>query len=119
GSSRPPISSSPSSPSVSWPPRSSRWRAGSSGACCTGARSTWGGEARRSVDAPIIEVRGLTKRFVHHGTAFAALDGLAFDVRPGEFLAIVGPSGCGKSTFLQILAGLAAPDAGTIVVEGQ
>jgi NitT/TauT family transport system ATP-binding protein len=71
------------------------------------------------VDAPIIEVRGLTKRFVHHGTAFAALDGLAFDVRPGEFLAIVGPSGCGKSTFLQILAGLAAPDAGTIVVEGQ
>lgn len=43
-----------------------------------------------------------------------ALDHLSFDVKKGEFLAIVGPSGCGKSTILSLTAGLLVPEAGDI-----
>ena len=42
------------------------------------------------------------------------LAGVDLEVAPGEFVALIGPSGCGKSTLLRCLAGLAAPDAGTI-----
>ncbi len=44
------------------------------------------------------------------------LDSLSFGVKEGEFVAVVGPSGCGKSTLLSIIAGLLAPEDGTIVV---
>jgi sulfonate transport system ATP-binding protein len=42
------------------------------------------------------------------------LDGIALDVQPGEFVAIVGRSGCGKSTLLRLLAGLETPTAGEL-----
>ena len=45
-----------------------------------------------------------------------ALQDISFGVRQGEFIAIVGPSGCGKSTLLSIIAGLLAPEEGTIKV---
>ena len=41
-----------------------------------------------------------------------------FGVDRGEFVALIGHSGCGKTTILNILAGLEAPDAGTIVMDG-
>ena len=41
------------------------------------------------------------------------------DIRDGEFLSILGPSGCGKSTFLNILAGLADFDGGTVLVDSE
>lgn len=44
------------------------------------------------------------------------LDQLSFCVNEGEFVAIVGPSGCGKSTLLSIIAGLIAPESGTISI---
>lgn len=44
------------------------------------------------------------------------LKDLSFDVKEGEFVAVVGPSGCGKSTLLSIIAGLLAPEEGTIAV---
>lgn len=45
------------------------------------------------------------------------LQNLSFGVKDGEFVAVVGPSGCGKSTLLSIIAGLLAPESGTILVD--
>ncbi len=44
------------------------------------------------------------------------LDHVSFGVKEGEFVAVAGPSGCGKSTLLSIIAGLLAPEDGTIAV---
>jgi NitT/TauT family transport system ATP-binding protein len=48
-----------------------------------------------------------------------ALGPIDLDLRKGEFFAVVGPSGCGKSTFLEVLAGLQTPSAGTVTFEGK
>jgi NitT/TauT family transport system ATP-binding protein len=48
-----------------------------------------------------------------------ALGPIDLDLRKGEFFAVVGPSGCGKSTFLDVLAGLQRPTAGTVTFEGK
>ncbi len=53
-----------------------------------------------------------------HGD-FAALKGVNFDIAPGEFFALLGPSGSGKSTTLRILAGLDAPTAGRVFIDGK
>ena len=61
-----------------------------------------------------IAIRGLTKRF----DAQNAVHGLDLDIDDREFVTLLGPSGCGKTTTLRLLAGLAAPDAGEILIEG-
>ena len=63
---------------------------------------------------PYLEVRGVSKRF----GAFAALEGVSFDVAPGEFVCLLGPSGCGKTTLLRCIAGLEQQSAGRIVQGG-
>lgn len=62
-----------------------------------------------------IRVENLSKRFGEH----AAVDNVSFTVRKGELAALLGPSGGGKSTILRIIAGLEAPDSGTVLVDGQ
>lgn len=52
----------------------------------------------------------------HYGQA-RALDGVSFDVAPGEFIALLGPSGCGKTTALRALSGLERIDSGRILVD--
>ena len=47
-----------------------------------------------------------------------ALSELSFDVKDGEFFAVVGPSGCGKSTLLSLLSGLMEPEKGEIRIDG-
>jgi NitT/TauT family transport system ATP-binding protein len=53
------------------------------------------------------------------GRSYRALDDISFTVSAGAFVAIVGPSGCGKSTLLNIAAGLLAPSAGRVRVDGE
>ena len=59
-------------------------------------------------------------RFDYTGkkTSHTALDGISFDIRPGEFMCILGPSGCGKSTLLRLIAGLNRPSGGKLTVRG-
>jgi NitT/TauT family transport system ATP-binding protein len=53
------------------------------------------------------------------GGGYRALENISFSVATGSFVAIVGPSGCGKSTLLNITAGLLAPSAGMVRVDGE
>ena len=64
-----------------------------------------------------IRAQGLGKAFENKKTATVAFEQLDFDVRRGEFLAVVGPSGCGKTSLLRTLAGLEAPSSGTLTFE--
>jgi rhamnose transport system ATP-binding protein len=61
-----------------------------------------------------LEVRGLSKRF----GATAALTDVTLEVAGGEIHALVGENGAGKSTLVKILAGVHAPDAGAILLDG-
>jgi ATP-binding cassette subfamily B protein IrtB len=66
--------------------------------------------------APRIEFDDVT--FGYDGSSAPALDGLSFSLRPGSTTAIVGPSGSGKSTILALIAGLHAPTAGRVLIDG-
>jgi NitT/TauT family transport system ATP-binding protein len=48
-----------------------------------------------------------------------ALSGIDLEIRAGEFLCVVGPFGCGKSTLLSLIAGLAFPTSGEVMVNDQ
>ena len=64
----------------------------------------------------ILEVKNLKKYFSSSGGQLHAVDDVSFTIERGKTLGVVGESGCGKSTLLSIIAGLLAPETGTIVV---
>lgn len=64
---------------------------------------------------PLIELKGISKSFGKN----VVLDRVDLTIYRGEALAVIGPSGTGKSTILRIIAGLLAPDAGEVYVQGQ
>src|SRR5438067_11531709 len=64
-------------------------------------------------------VENVFKQFRQGDRAVAALAGVSLQVAQGQFLAIMGASGSGKSTLLHLMAGLAAPDGGRVIVNEQ
>ena len=66
-----------------------------------------------------LELDDLFKIYRERDIETVALRGASLTVAPGEFVAIVGPSGSGKSTLLGIIAGLTAPSAGKVFIEGR
>jgi simple sugar transport system ATP-binding protein len=67
------------------------------------------------VTAPALEMRGITKRY----PGVTANEGIDLEVRPGEIHALLGENGAGKSTLMNILYGLARPDEGRILLDGE
>src|SRR5690349_5447029 len=68
--------------------------------------------------APLI-VDNAVKRFRQGDREVSALAGVTLEVAEGAFLAVMGASGSGKSTLLHLMAGLATPDSGSVIIRGQ
>ena len=66
---------------------------------------------------PLLRCVDLERHYARGPQTVRALDGVSFDIRPGEFLALLGASGSGKSTLLNLLAGLDTPSAGRVELE--
>jgi NitT/TauT family transport system ATP-binding protein len=82
-------------------------------------QSTTATPSSRSPDIRRIDVRRLSKSFQLAGTTIEAVREVSFDVRRGEFVALLGPSGSGKSTVLNMIATLVRPSSGEILIDGK
>ena len=67
----------------------------------------------------VLSVHELTKTYGGRGSVTRALDGLSFQVTPGEFVGIMGASGSGKSTLLNCVSTIDRPTSGQIIIDGQ
>lgn len=67
----------------------------------------------------LIEARELSKTYIDDGVVTPALKGVSFDIKKGEFVAIMGPSGSGKSTLLHMLGFLDRPTGGSYRFDGR
>lgn len=86
--------------------------ASSSGPAPTG--SSTGSSTTGSSVAPVISARGLTKRFGD----FTAVDGIDFEVPPGESFGLLGPNGAGKSTTMRMIGAVSQRTSGDLRVVG-
>ena len=69
-------------------------------------------------DAPLIDVRSLSKYYVRGDQLIPVLVDISLVVRAGDYIALMGPSGSGKSTLLNLIAGIDKPSSGEIHVAG-
>src|SRR5277367_79838 len=74
--------------------------------------------ATKTTTQPVVSVSHLRKVYESKERRVEAIGDLSFDVAAGDFTCIVGPSGAGKTTLLKCLAGLLAPSAGNVQVNG-
>ena len=65
----------------------------------------------------ILKIKNLKKIYHTKNGETLAVDNFSFNLKEGEFIAIVGPSGCGKSTILSILCGLDKASDGEIIID--
>ncbi len=68
-----------------------------------------------AMPTPVVQARGLVKQFGD----FRAVDGISFDIKPGQCFGFLGPNGAGKTTTLKMLLGLSDFDAGALTILGQ
>lgn len=68
---------------------------------------------------PIISLRDIRKSYQMGDVVSQVLQGVSFDIHPGEYVCIMGPSGCGKSTLLNVLGCLDQPTTGDYFLGGQ
>src|SRR5690349_11141721 len=75
----------------------------------------WISPVQRGDEAPMIEVRDVTKRYADK----TAVDRLSFVAKPGEVTGFLGPNGAGKSTTMRMIVGLDRPTSGSALVNGR
>lgn len=68
-----------------------------------------------SARPPAVSLKHVTKKFGAH----AALDGVTFDIHPGEMFGLIGPDGAGKTTLIRVICGLLRADGGEVRVAGR
>ena len=68
--------------------------------------------------SPSVVLENVSKRFRQGTASVEAVRQVSLTIAAGEFVAVMGASGCGKSTLLHLLAGLAPPDSGRVLIEG-
>ena len=73
----------------------------------------------QSLNHAILRAENLTKIYRSGEEEVVVFEGLNFEVRPGELVALVGESGAGKTTLLHLLAALDTPTRGEVYFEGQ
>src|SRR6185369_10223530 len=83
----------------------------------------WGSEyltpGLKELPMPFLELQNVSKGYGRNGSRTEVLHNINLDIEQGEFVAIVGYSGAGKSTLISMIAGLLAPDTGTITLDGK
>jgi putative ABC transport system ATP-binding protein len=67
----------------------------------------------------MIQIKDITKTYGEGPEAYTALQGVSFEIKDGEFVAIMGPSGSGKSTLMHILGCLDTPTSGEYFLDGK
>jgi len=67
---------------------------------------------------PAVSFQQVVKTYVGPRGSVRALDGVSFDIEPGEFFGLLGPNGAGKTTLISVLAGLARATSGRVTVNG-
>jgi len=97
-----------------WGPRVAAFRA--AGSCFTQQHALVGGIglALASMPVPVITATSLTKRYKE----FAAVDGLSFEVAPGESFGLLGPNGAGKSTTMRMVGAVSTRTSGELSILG-
>ena len=80
-------------------------------------------EARTEGETPtaanLVEIRGVSKRYLRGKQRVEVLHHIDLDIREGDFIALMGPSGSGKTTLLNLIAGLDSPTSGSVSIAGQ